>query len=223
MFVVACHNLAERPVIYECVEAIQRWHPDDHILIVDSDSPDRSYMDWATDRGCNVADIHNHGYAHGAFRFGVRAYPNEDWYALIFDSLILQGSLSHLQSKPITFVRHWPDRQHDWGWNSSGVHLSVWGNRQIHKMGISFPSAYTGVLGPMMFAQRSIIDRLEKIGYFDINVTDAYEHCGLERVCGIVCEALDIDVAANSLQGVHVNHDSHYDESVVRKIDMARA
>ena len=222
MWVVACRNESERPVIYECIEAIQRWHPDAHILIVDSDSPSKDYFDWATERGCNVADIRNHGYAHGAFRFGVRAYPNEDWYALIFDSMIVTANLDDLKSRPVVALRHWSNREHDWGWDSESVHLSVWGNRQLQRMGIEYPASYTGIMGPAFFAQRQVIDRLEAIGYYDTEIEDSYQHCGLERVAGICLEALDYSVT-ESLQGVHTTHWDTYDESFIKKLNMARA
>lgn len=222
MFVVACRNEAEQPIVYECITAIQTHHPDAKILIVDSDSPDKSYFDWATERGCNVADIKNHGYAHGAFRFGIRAYPNEPFYNLIFDSVIVTTNLDYLQDRPFTAIRHWSQNDHDWGWDSHGEHLSVWGNRQLRRMGIEYPSAYHGILGPCMFVSAHVVDELENIGYWDTIIADAYEHCGLERVAGIVLDRLDYSVT-ESLQGVHYSHFSHYDESAVRKIDMARA
>lgn len=211
-----------RPVIYECVESIQRHHPDAHIVVIDSASEDRSYMQWCADRGCAVADIANRGYAHGAFGWAVRNYPDEQFYALIFDSLIVNANLDYLQDAPFTAIRHWSHLEHDWGWDGSGVHLSIWGNQQLHQIGLSFPSEYHGILGPAFFAQRDVVDRLGAIGYWDIPVTDAFQHCAMERVAGIVLESMDLDVT-QSLQGVHYGHHSHYDESAVRKIDMARA
>jgi hypothetical protein len=222
VFVIATKFDPNRPVIYECVESIQKHHSDARILIVDSDSPDKSYFSWATERGCNVADIKNHGYAHGAFRSGIRAYPNESFYYLMFDSLIVNANLDDLRDRPVTAIRHWSNREHDWGWDRNGDHLSIWGNRQLHRMGVSFPTEYHGIMGPVMFLQRRVVDRLDGIRYWDTQIHDAYENCGLERVAGICLEALDYSVT-DSLQGVHINHDSHYPEDVVRKIDMARA
>jgi hypothetical protein len=221
LFVIPCKFDKSRPVIYEAVTAIQHHHDNPPIVVVDSDSDDKSYLKWCRDRGCIVADIGNHGYAHGAFAFAVRGFPNAEHYALIFDSLIVTANLDHLESQPLTTIRHWSNSEHDWGWDRNSVHLSVWGNQQLHRMGIPFPTSYHGILGPAMFAQRSVIDRLLAIGYYDTQIYDAFEHCGLERVAGICLEALDYSVT-DSLQGTHYSHDSHYSEEYIRKINMAR-
>ena len=221
LFVVPCRYDPERPVIYECIEGIQRWHPDARIVVIDSDSADRSYMDWCADRGCAVADIHNTGYATAAWAWAVRNYPDESFYALMFDSLILQGNIDHLQGAPVTAIRHWSNRDHDWGWDANGDHLSIWGNKQLHRMGIEFPNEYHGMMGPIMFVQHHVVEELDEIGFWDTVVPSVYEHCAVERVAGICLEALGYDVT-QSLQGVHTSHWAEYDETLVHKHDLCR-
>ena len=92
MFVVPCKFDPKRPVIFECIENIQAHHADPDILVIDSDSPDKSYLNWCRRRGCVVADIANHGYATGAWAYAVRNYP-DDFYYLMFDSVSVQSNL----------------------------------------------------------------------------------------------------------------------------------
>ena len=212
----------ERPAVFDCVEAIQRHHDDPHILIVDSDSPDKPYLRWCIERGCTIGPVNNRLYATGAFAWAQRHYPDVSYFYFTFDSLIVQSNLDHLQAMPLTVVRHWASTEHDWGWDHDGTHLSIWGAEQLARMGVAMPEHYHGVMGPMMFVQRPVVEHLDHLGYWFTQVTSAYEHCAMERVAGIVLEHLGFDLPEASLQGVHTSHGASYDESLVRKLDMAR-
>ena len=116
----------ENPVVFECVESIKRYHDDPIIIIVDSDSPDKSYLNWCVDQGCRIGPTNNHLRAFGAHAWAYRHNPDADFFCMIFDSLHIQKNLDYLQSAPVTATRHWPNSMHDWGWAEDGTHLSVW-------------------------------------------------------------------------------------------------
>ena len=49
--------------VVKCVESIRRFHPNEKIVIVDSDSPNRSYMDKVRHtNNLHIEDIKNTGY-----------------------------------------------------------------------------------------------------------------------------------------------------------------
>lgn len=221
MFVIPCRFDPERPVIYECVEAIQRHHDNPKILVVDSASADKSYFDWLAERGVQIAPINNQHYGIGAFGWAYRHYSDQDFFYLIYDSLIVQCNLDQFQERQLTTIRHWHHTQHDWGWDQDGVHLAEWGGRQLDRMGVPRTEDYHGIMGPMFFAQASVMAQLDEIGFWFTTPETKYELCAMERVTGIVLEHLGHRVTG-SLQGVHTHHGDNYDESFVRKLDMAR-
>lgn len=222
LWVVPCRFDPERPVVFECVDAILRHHDDPKILVVDSASPDKSYFDGLIDRGVRIASIHNTLYGVGAHAWAYRHHPDVDYFYLLFDSLVVQANLDDLQARPVTAIRHWHSLQHDWGWDADGTHLSVWGAAQLARMGIEMPETYHGIMGPMLFAQRAVLERMDQLGFWFTQTTSAYKQCAMERVAGIVLEHLGYPVT-DSLQGAHAGHWDPYDESLVRKIDMARS
>ena len=223
MWVIPVKFDPERPVVFECIEAIQRHHDKPQILVVDAGSDDQSYFDWCMERGVKIASINNQLYATGAHAWAQRHYPEVDFFYMIFDSLIVQSNCDEFRNRPLTVVRHWHSSQHDWGWDADGTHLSVWGNEQLDRMGIPRTNDYTGIMGPMMFVDRSVLEKLDHIGYWFTQVTSSYLHCAQERVAGITLEHLGHDIASVSLQGTHITHESPYDETYVAKRNMGRA
>lgn len=211
----------ENPVVFECVESIKRYHDDPIIIIVDSDSPDKSYLNWCVDQGCRIGPTNNHLRAFGAHAWAYRHNPDADFFFFTFDSVIVQSNLDHLQSAPVTAIRHWTNAMHSWGWDHDGTPLEVWGGEQLERMGIPFPESYTGIMGPVMFAQMEVCRKLDDIGYWFAQTDTGYRHCAMERVAGISLAAIGHPIE-NSLQGWHTNHWAEYPENQIRKINLAR-
>ncbi len=222
LWVVPCYFDPDRPIVFECIRAIKRYHKDPKILVVDSGSPDRSYLDLCVDMGCKVAPINNKLYGFGAHAWAIRHYGEVEFFYLIFDSLIVQSNCDEFRERPVTAIRHFSSQVHDWGWDENGAHLSGWGHEQLARMGVPVPAQYSGLMGPMAFMQRDVIDKLDHMGYFFTQTSSKYLLCGMERVSGIVLESMGIDVT-QSLQGPHGRHEDVYDETYVRKINMARS
>ena len=221
MWVVPCKFDPANPVIFECIEAIQRHHENPTILVVDSDSDDKSYLNWCVDHGCRIGPTNNHLRAFGAHAWAYRHHPDFDYFYFIFDSLIVQSNLDKYQHRAVTAMRHWPSVLHGWGWDHDGTPLEVWGKEQLDRMGIWMPENYTGIMGPMMFANKSVCDALDAIGYWFAQTETGYQHCAMERVAGITLAHIGYPIT-ESIQGVHTSHWATYDESMVRKINLAR-
>jgi hypothetical protein len=193
-----------------------------NIIVVDSSgSKNHDYYDFCIDRGVRIASINNRLYATGAHAWAFAHHPDIDFFFNIFDSLVVQSNCDEFMQRPVTAIRHWHSTQHGWGWDADGTGLEVWGGRQLERMGIPMPNAYHGIMGPMMFVQRSVLKKLYDIGYLFTQTTSSYLQCAMERVAGITLEFLGYSVV-DSLQGTHVTHQSPYSEEYVRKIDMAR-
>jgi hypothetical protein len=211
----------KNPVVFQCIESIQEHHDNPIIIVVDSDSDDKSYLSWCVNHGCRIGPTNNHLRAFGAHAWAYRHNPDADFFYLTFDSVIINANLDYLQERPVTAIRHWSNAMHGWGWDGAGTPLEVWGGQQLERMGIPFPDAYTGIMGPVMFAQKETCDELDKIGYWFAQTTTEYEHCAMERVAGISLAHIGYPIT-ESLQGFHTTHSAEYPENAVRKIDLAR-
>ncbi len=213
-WVIPCRNLTATSCIRDCVAAIRAHHPDDPITVVDSDSPDKSYFG---EVDAEVWDIHNHGFGHAAWKWAFEKY-DDPFFALIFDSLIVNANLSHLEQVPVTATRHFKHPPNVWGTDNHGHPLKDWAQQWVD---FPLPERFTGIQGPMMFAQSHVLDELGTVGFWDVKITSRFEHEGLERLTGILLERLGYDVTA-SLQGEMHGYWDQYPDQFVSKLNLAR-
>jgi hypothetical protein len=223
LFVVPCRYEAARPVVFGCVESIRLHHPDARVVVVDSASEDRSYLEvcsetWAVD----VLDVENRNYATNAYRLAFEAFPDEDAYGCIHDSFVVHDNLDDLAGVALTTVRHFESPSTPWGWDATGVSLEVWGSAELARIGIGCPTRFTGVMGPMWFASQATMAALVNVGFFSILPTDKYGLCAMERIAGIVFAHLGLD-PANSLQGKMTDFFGTFDTTRVEKVICGRS
>ena len=81
--------------IKECVQKIIAHYPEDDILVVDSDSKDKSYMDGLRKyKNVVIADYKNQNYEYGAIRYGFLNNKNKyDVFFFIQDSMKIEGEI----------------------------------------------------------------------------------------------------------------------------------
>lgn len=156
----------------------------------------------------------NKHYGPGAFKHVFEANLDVDFFYFIFDSLIINDNLDDLMESELTTIRHFDYPENGWGWDEDGTPLDQWARDR----GVVTPDAFSGVMGPMICAHRSVIEAAD---LFRILPTSAYEQCALERCWGIWLTEAGYDVT-NSLQGPMHGFWDDYDESRVKKIAMAR-
>lgn len=219
--IVPCKFEASRPCVIDCVTRLREHHPEVDVMVVDSDSEDRSYFAEVEKLGAQVLDAHNRNYGVGGFRRGVDVADDYDRYWFLFDSLLVNRPLE-LNDQPLTTVRYFEHPPTPWGADRMGADLYLWGAAALSRIGINCPAVYAGVFGPMWFCDAQVVDDLRRAGFWSLLPDDKWQACAMERVAGIVLERLGYDVR-NSLQGRHVGHYDPYDETFVTKLDMARA
>lgn len=213
-FIVPVKNEEATSCVRRCVASIREHHPNDPITVVDSDSPDKSYMG---DLDAEVWDIHNQGFGHAAWKWAYQRYDDE-FFALIFDSLLVHANLAHLEEQPVTATRHFLVPPNNWGITAEGVPLNQWAEQWVD---FELPAEFVGIQGPMMFAHRSVLDELGTLGFWDIRITSRFEHEGLERLAGIMLARLGYDMT-RSLQGEMHGYWDTYDTTFVEKLNLAR-
>ncbi len=217
MWVIPCRYDPEHPVIFDCVQSIIGHHPDAKIVVVDSNSEDKSYMKELRNWDVITVDARNDHYGPGAFRWAYDTYLDEEFFYCIFDSLLVQDNLDDLVEFPCTSVRHFHTPPTGWGWNEdTGLPLDQWALRNgVHRI----PERFVGVMGPMLMAHRRVF---KSAGVFRTMPTNRYEQCALERMWGIWLQQAEWD-PTNSLQGEMHGFFDEYPENRVKKLDLHRA
>lgn len=205
MFVIACKY---HPVcrIEETVKSIRKFYPTTKILVVDSDSEDKSYATRLQQYGIIFADIANTNYESGAFWYAVGNY-DEQWYTLIQDSVILNKDIDEqINSEELfyCFINFFEDSMN----NHMRVESGHFINRINEMLGdfIKLPTDsntfYSGVFGPNFIIKRKMVDMmLDKHLDISLRPNNKYDHQLSERVYGLVAKQCGVDIVRNTLGG----------------------
>jgi hypothetical protein len=194
------------PVVFGCVRAILEHHPDDRVVVVDSCSPDQTYLEEL--HGCDVI-TGNTAYTSGAYRLAIDTFE-ADYWCFIQDSLIVKRPLDR-RLGDLTTVQ--------WFTPNLGE-VADWCTAERDRMGISPDVGWLGVFGTMFFCTDQIARQVEKVGWFDSVVPTKAEACGTERTLGMVLAHLGLD-PCDALAGCHADRGSMGNEWV-RKLFLDR-
>jgi hypothetical protein len=95
MFIIPCKYVKGKSQIKQCITSIQKYHPEEKIIVVDSFSDDISYTeDIIKLPNVSVLDKQNSNYIVGALWKTYEAFPDEHHYVLIHDSMIINKPLT---------------------------------------------------------------------------------------------------------------------------------
>jgi len=104
MFVIPSKYVVNVSPIFECIESIINFHPNEKILIVDSYSENDSYLEEMKKYdNVIISKYKNKHYECGALYYAIKEFPNEHFYALIQDSIILKHSWEEFLYDDITY------------------------------------------------------------------------------------------------------------------------
>mgnify|MGYP003334530842 CR=1 FL=1 len=93
MFVVSCYYDKQKSIIGETISSIRQFHPEEKIVICDSDSKDKSYAQEYISDYVEFFDAKNTRRPIGALLETYKKYPNEPYYILMHDSSSLRSSI----------------------------------------------------------------------------------------------------------------------------------
>jgi hypothetical protein len=231
IFIVPCYFDGTNKAVFDCVSSILKHHPDDDILIVDSDSPDRSYFELKNiNDHVNIFDIANKNYDAGAYWRGFKAFPDYDFYYLIHDSVKLNTNISHVSAKPFTSMRYFHSFNGLGGRNyirgrSDAVRIyldrlfkqdaipfdaygfdseeqRVWVANNLSKIRCFMPEIWISVFGPVFFCANHVMKMLSDRGVMNIFPENKVQQMAMERLLGIFLQQNGID-STESLIGNH--------------------
>jgi len=104
MFIIPSKYLSGYSLIFECVESIINFHPDELILIVDSYSEDDSYLiDLSKYKNVIISKHKNKHYECGALYYAYDEFPDKNYYILIQDSIILKRDWNPFLYDDVTY------------------------------------------------------------------------------------------------------------------------
>ena len=96
-----CENSEHKEDILSLVSSLQKFHPQAKIVVVDSDSPDKSYFEEL--RGVHIADIKNKNYESGTIWYVFENFV-ADTYIFLQDSIKVLNSLEKYFNDEVRFV-----------------------------------------------------------------------------------------------------------------------
>lgn len=191
IFAIPCKYSDENPFIYRCLDSIRK-HYDDKIVVVDSNSDDKSYLDTIKDNYHNVdiLDIQNNNFMTGAIWKVYKEYDSKNYYFL-HDSTEVLNDMSEYERYDVVPIMV----SSDWMWpNWNGSRTSEWAREQItKKTSIDFKEGdFDTIIGPMFIIKKKILDKLKKLNLNKILPTKKSEMEMMERIWGLAFDYLNI-------------------------------
>ena len=216
-FVLPCKfNFA----VYDSIRSIREHYPhDSEIIVIDSDSGDKQYIEHLREDGVIVEEACNKNFITGAIWYAFRKFKRERYYFL-HDSMILKGRLDQFNEAPAVSIRYfnsgrWLDKftgdshgQNGFGFDSEESRL--WGMQQL-SMHTSYvlPDLFTGLFGSALICSREVLEKLDKAGFSKILPTQkSVEDQAMERLWGIALHNEGYDIKTNTVAGNHNDNPS---------------
>lgn len=207
MFVIPSKYVHNSSPIFECVNVIKNLHPCEKILIVDSYSDDISYLNSLREhKNVIISKYQNKHYECGALYYAYKEFPNENYYALIQDSIILQTSWDIFLYDSTTYNLLYFDEgtflDREFNYTNevlkntkyalfvNGYHIGMFG-----MMGVYKPDVMKTIV------EKNLLEAALPIDKFGSQMT--------ERIFGICLEQDGYDIKNNSMNGdFHVHKDN---------------
>ena len=187
--------------VVKSVASIRLYHPDEKILVVDSDSDDTSYLKFL-EKIPNViaADAKNKNYIDGAFWYAFENYRDEEWYCVLQDSITIKHSFDEFINGDELF--------YSLMWFNEVIrdplalkHLETLFSTHLKKYGPLSDPSVVGCWGPCFLAKKEILTRLKDNNLDKCKSTNKHESQVIERLWGICLAHEGIDIKQNTMDG----------------------
>ena len=213
MFCFSCKYIPQSP-IKECVESISKFHPNEKIVIVDSQSEDKSYYQLFSDNeNVDILDECNPYRVPGALWETYKKYPNEPYYIFIQDSFILKKSLDEYLSSNDKFISfmYFPENAGAEGYDIIQQVLS----KTTYKVPEPSDQIY-GVFGPLFIIKNELMVKFKKCGLMDaLKATTKHECKSCERIFGICSEQEGYSPKDFNIEGNYLERHNEVNEDKI--------
>ena len=93
LFVISCYFDGSNDAIFNCTNSIIDNYENPKILVIDSDSPDKSYFNKLNNLSIEILDAKNKNYDTGAYWIGFKKYNDYEHYYFLQDSIKIKQNL----------------------------------------------------------------------------------------------------------------------------------
>ena len=196
MFIIPCKYTQTSAHILNLVSQIRSHHPNEKIVVVDSDSTDKSYFNEISKHNVIIEDVANKYWMIGAYWHGFKRFPNEDYYFFLHDSVKVKANLDYLKSKDIFMLAHFN--------RAVSPSFTRWNDRVLKETTLDPKYVTTnglGCYGPIFGCKRHVMQRLQDAGADKLLPSNKGETGIMEGTFGLFFEALGYDVTQCSLYG----------------------
>ena len=136
------------------------------LVIVDSNSADKSYMDEYKEDFIHIEDIGNKNYEAGAWYHAYKKYIAKR-YLFLHDSTVLTGPLDQFENSTVGLYRY------EDSWTLATPEERQWAEEALLDTEWKrVPDKFTMVLGSIFYAQKVVLDYLDSKGAFKHLPTD---------------------------------------------------
>lgn len=192
MFLFSCKYVPNSPV-KETVDAICKYHPGEKIVIVDSQSADKSYYNFFSDYdNVDILDDCNHYRVPGAFYEVCKRYPDEPYYVNLQDCVIFKKSIQTFIEKEeefTSFMYFFECAQLE---GSQYYYVIDWYRKWFSGTKYIPPNpgeSFVGCFGPLFIIKNSLMKKIYNTGVLEnIKSTSKPEDETFERVMGIIAD-----------------------------------
>jgi len=173
MFVIPCKYVVGSEYVFDLVESIRKFHPTEKIVVVDSDSDDKTYFSKLEKYDIIIEDVKNKHRGPGAFWYAYKKYPNEDFYFFMHDSMIVKDNLDYLKQNDVTTLMYFDRNQANW--NNWAEHINANSKYTYNLHGF-------GCMGPIFFCKNKVMKHMLEMGA-DKFIPSNYEELGYCEAC----------------------------------------
>ena len=200
MFIIPSKYVPDVSPLFKCVESITKFHPTEKIIVVDSYSDDDSYLkDFEKYDNVIVSKYKNKHYECGALYYAYKEFPNEQFYALIQDSIILKTNWGEFIHDDITYNLMW--------FQEAGPFLEPQFNylKEVLEKTDYLPhenTGHKGTYGMLGVYKKDVIETFINKGLLEVLLPiDKFGSQMTERIAGICLTQDGQDIVTNSIEG----------------------
>ena len=106
IFVIACYYDGTNNSIFECVKSIQKYYKSAKIIVIDSNSPDKTYFQRLKEKRIIVFNAKNKNYDTGAYWYAYNKFKKVNFFYFLQDSVIFKRNLSYYEKNDLTTFRY---------------------------------------------------------------------------------------------------------------------
>lgn len=206
MFVIPCKYNPKFPFIIQLVEDIRKYHTEEKIVIVDSNSTDKSYFNILKKYDVIIEDVSNLYWMVGAYWYAYKKYPNEKYYYFMHDSMRVKANLDYLKQIDVVTLMYF---------NRNISNFNSWGELITNKSKYIYSNVGNGCYGPIFFCKNKVMERMLKMGADKFLPINKQETGYCEGCYGFFLEEQGYDLTKCALFGDVLEIESHNGKSGV--------